>query len=724
MAVAAAINTAAESPSTDDPTTPPPSVPRELRFSETFVQSPVDLHWLLLQEAHRKHGVALSVPPQLPPVGTPPEVPDVIFCDAQAERMRNTKLLYAPTYGPPPLSTTGTRGLLEAMIATALDPPPKPQASPASLPPQAATAISPSAVKRKEVEADKKFHCSICAKPFRIQLSAEHHLSAMHAGVAGAAILEGPGPGELVIIGPDSPPEAVPPATTDAASSTTAASAPEQSGGTATVNTDVTAAPPLTLAAYKRAPPVTLPSEDDIRHLLVTIWDELGARRAPEAPPAATAHKIPVASFVRFADVVMGVADDRKPISELDLKPLVRATPEGAAPGVRRVIAASTAAGGKLGASVSKPHVSIKELSARYPSPFGDSADRQLLEQMKQEPLNPFLPPEGAVVPTVLVRSRETGEQVPVAVGTPSLDAASAARPYVCPLCPQRFRLLDAVMDHCQDVHQCVMDEEVLERLRAASVTRNPMIVSPDLQKEVSAGSELPSSTDTATSSSSEPANRPPQGEGGILDSSGPAGAALPPLPVVEQDVGVHIRSLSNTILVGEVVDVQRGFVKAVPIVQFVVKTTWDSCPMAQASTLSTTASTSPSSDDATAADAPAPSSTEEVPASNPLGAADATSTTTLQKTADGGEAGRGAQQEQAEHQKEGGASKEEEFFVVRVTGDALRYVVDSVRVGHSIMVHGTLKMNRHLDDVSKRVHAYPFVQVTAPLGSIVVVDV
>ena len=47
----------------------------------------------------------------------------------------------------------------------------------------------------------------------------------------------------------------------------------------------------------------------------------------------------------------------------------------------------------------------------------------------------------------------------------------------------------------------------------------------------------------------------------------------------------------------------------------------------------------------------------------------------------------------------------------------------EQVKVGTCVLANGCLRLNRRLDAVSKRSHAYPFVAVAPPLGSIHVVD-
>lgn len=555
--------------------------PKELCYFTEFAHSPVDLHFLLLTEAHRKHGVNLNVPPQLPPPGSPPEVPDVIFNEAQTERLRGLKLAYEPTYGPPPLATTGTRGLAD--IAD-ISPTPSPTV----------TALSSESLSvthhRKAIEVDKKFHCSLCGKPFRIELSAVHHVKEMHKGDPTAKALPGPGPGELeVVVAP-----VVVPLTTAAP----------------LVAADDAKPVVLTDSQFKKLSCVTLPSEDEVDDLLRRIWDDIGRKRGGD-------------KFTALSDAVVGIADDRKPFSELDLKPLVRATPENAAPGVKRT--------SKLSDNAQRTPTSLKELSARFPNPFGDSAESKLLQQMKDEPLNPFIPV------TTKPPSPTAGNE---GAGQPSLHRAATERPYQCHVCSKSFRLMDGLMDHLQTLHNIELSSDELRALLARRTTNNPFVAP---KKEMSEGTTSAGSSDSEGSAE------------GIISTNDLA--ALPPAPVLEADVGVHIRAGSNVVLLGEVVDIQKGFVKSMSVTQFVIKTTEPSTRSDQ------------------------------------------------------------------NYVAEAAEEPNEEFVVVRVLGDSMKYIVDHIKVSQSIMVHGCLKMNRRLDDVSKRSHAYPFIQVLAPLGSIVVVE-
>lgn len=558
---------------------------------------------MLLEEAHRKHGVYLNVPPQLPPVGTPPEVPDVIFCEKQSARLRSLKLQYAPTHGPPPLSTTGTRGLADmlaeedARVKKASDVQSS-SSSPAvtsgaagvagaSTTPTDVSSENVTSVRRRPVEENNRFHCSLCAKSFRIRLSADHHIRELHS-TTDATVLDGPGPGEIMV---DEAPAAVAPTVPTVKKPLEAVVKPA--------------------VEYKKLVAIPIPSEEEIDALLLQVWDAAGSARGGD--------------FTPIAEAVAGVADNRKPLSELDLAPSIRATPEGAAPGVKRVVSAT--ATGKF--------TPIKELSARFANPFGESEEAKLLALLKDEPINPFLP----------LQESPCEPSSGLVAGTPSLEAARKARPYQCPLCKTApFRLLDALADHLETDHEVEMStEEILASQDAIAVSRNPYVVQKDPVDQSVASPSASQLSDQNAASGDIVAPLP----------DGVSPDVIPPTPPTEDEVSVHLRASSNTVIVGEVVDVQSGFLKARRIIQYVVKTS--SCNTTEAS-------------------------------------ADA-------------------------------SGQQDEFIVVRVDADGLKFTTDAIKSGMWVMVHGSLRMNRHTDDASRRLHAYPYVQVAAPLGTIMTIE-
>lgn len=83
--------------------TPPsassPGTPIEVTYFNDFLCSEVDYCLLLLEEAHRKHGLALNLPHQK----NPPTDPWVIrLPEAMVNRMKEHPPPYEPRYGPPP----------------------------------------------------------------------------------------------------------------------------------------------------------------------------------------------------------------------------------------------------------------------------------------------------------------------------------------------------------------------------------------------------------------------------------------------------------------------------------------------------------------------------------------------------------------------------------------------------------------------------------------------
>ncbi|CCW70420.1 unnamed protein product [Phytomonas sp. Hart1] len=73
----------------------------------------------------------------------------------------------------------------------------------------------------------------------------------------------------------------------------------------------------------------------------------------------------------------------------------------------------------------------------------------------------------------------------------------------------------------------------------------------------------------------------------------------------------------------------------------------------------------------------------------------------------------------------EGEEEEEEELVVVRCLNTCstlpLTLLQQKLHVGCRAYVEGALKMNRHVDDISRRSHAYPYVRVIPPQGSILI---
>jgi hypothetical protein len=81
-------------------------------------------------------------------------------------------------------------------------------------------------------------------------------------------------------------------------------------------------------------------------------------------------------------------------------------------------------------------------------------------------------------------------------------------------------------------------------------------------------------------------------------------------------------------------------------------------------------------------------------------------------------------------------AGKEMETFTVRLFGDAFHKLYSapsapgnaeersrSILQGKFVFIEGSLKLNRHVDEVSRKAHAYPFVQVVPPFGQCVIIE-
>ncbi|KAG5487943.1 hypothetical protein LSCM1_08258 [Leishmania martiniquensis] len=559
----------------------------EVCFYKTFLFSSVDLHLILLEEAHRKHEVWLNVPPQLAPsipnVG-PPAVPEPIYPAAQQARLaamsaatpasegRRTRLqdissgsatdatelirdpsslAYRPTHGPPPFATTGTRSLwipaqrraeaaAAAAAASSADVPVS-SAPTFDLPGETAScdevglaegsatarvtqAEAQTVAIRNPVDASMLYHCSACGRAFRRLNAAELHVQQRHEqqGNGGcsnsAVVMEGPGPGEIIRYEERAAPLSAAVTTEPLSVACTTGPSPRKAavggkrGGASdavatakdTANASSDAKPPTfdRAAAYRSTPRVDLPEDALINHLLEEVWDKVALARDDieklSAPPATLANlrqhpkqgydSLDGRVFMPSVLFVEGTADNRTDLEKSGERAAVRATPEGAAPGIKRrhssvppVLSFSAvtarllptqrrnadgtlgagsavgAAGGgiggaALGAAPTAQELSIAELSRHYPNPFGDSPNAALVESEK-EPINPFVDVEGKAAAVAAARkaAASPAAQSGTAAGSAADEAVSAlateemewlsrwaARPYACPLCQRR----------------------------------------------------------------------------------------------------------------------------------------------------------------------------------------------------------------------------------------------------------------------------------------------
>eukprot|EP00796_Vickermania_ingenoplastis_P006240 gene6240-4490_t len=503
---------------------PPPlllAVPAEPAAS--FTPSSTDLHAALLLEAFEKHGVDRNVPPQLPPALSPnpcfpdgavPEGPDPPadpvptprYPPGLAERMAtadgNGVFLYSPTYDPPPLKTTGSRSLAdlrgrhaagqEQTAATwvvrhrralalrnaewaalwrahGLDPgdgsSPSPAEAEASEPsgagsdrpapdgPSRTAPTAADAVLRAAVNPEMKYHCSVCGRGYRQRQVAAEHVLLRHRG-SGGAVLEGPGPGELLA-----------------------------------VVTDVS---------------------------------------APRPSASATASATATASTAR-------------------------ATPEGAAPSLKRrlttVGVATRPGSGRDGSRA----LSVKESSKLYPNPFGAAADAaaEAAKLEEREPVNPFV-----------------GE-------TPVRRGAEGQRRlhFSCPLCSRcgtnfSCRVLDRLLDHLEEAHAAeggvdAVHPHELQRLydqqakpwrhvAGGDVPSPTAAGGPPSKRENGSGAPSAGGADAAASAPPPPPSLEPLPEGGARTANEPLQS--------EEPLRLHARLPSNAVLRGCVADVQHGF--------------------------------------------------------------------------------------------------------------------------------------------------------------------
>lgn len=264
-----------------------------------------------------------------------------------------------------------------------------------------------------------------------------------------------------------------------------------------------------------------------------------------------------------------------------------------------------------------------------------------------------------------------------------------------------RFRLLDALQDHIAAAHGSVEGEETGEERSASgcggdggdadgdgdgsvgldcvtdgewrylySISQRPLQAAREELLAVQQAFRVlhPERSGAAAASRAE-ADGADNAPGSDLDAEAAAAAAAEAPPL-------HVRSAVNAVLVGTVRDVQEGFVGATRILQYVV------------------AVCNPSNGHHRSASA-APD------------------------TAHGAEKAAGVEEE-------GGGETSEELVVVRCVGDLVPAALlrQQVRLGSTMFVSGSLRMNRNIDTVSRRSHAYPYVQVAPPLGCVRVLGV
>ncbi|KAF5218854.1 putative Kinetoplastid RNA editing protein 1 [Trypanosoma cruzi] len=711
-----------------------PGEARELHFHEDFLFEEVDVHFLLLEEAHKKHGVLLNVPPQMSPSGTPPEVPEVMFPAVQLERLRGMQLAYEPTHLPPPLHTTGTRKLIIDDASPMLTVVTK--ASIASTPTTTKSATSAKGgggtavlVRHLPPDPTMRFHCTACGKAFRLEFSAEQHVKLKHPSDPKAAVGTGPGEGEIIeeavatAVTPTSPARTAKETASKAtgaekggpgasehgtaggvgAAESAKTQQPSKDGGSSGAEVSTAKMP------YNKAT-LALPSEELVDELIKEIWDDVAARR-DDIPKQNDPN-----AYVPFNTVVEGTADRRKEI-EANAKPTARATPEGAAPGIKKPSMLSS--GSMSAARVQKPGMSvpIKELVKKYPNPFGDSPNA-VLQELEKEPINPFIPQEELEAQLQVARETPPLASTPNGVangiplgsktktssvtasaasvtGTssgrvqdklkdrlrasrPSLTRSASLRRFVCPLCAEKqrkkaeaqdpnaipsFRLLDALFDHVESAHEGEeLSEEQLHSLYKTQ--RSSALHAPQPSGNSGTGKTSDSAVDPNTHAFKDD-DTIGMREETIQDAVKAASLpemlqkAAPPAAVEQKALNVHVRAGSNTVLLGRIADVQHGFIGTMAVTQYVL----------------------------------------EIDGEN------ATSNT--------GDEG-------AELSPE----SEKELIVIRCMGDNFPAALlkEQVRLGSTVLVQGTLRMNRHIDSASKRLHAYPFVQVVPPLGCVKVI--
>lgn len=619
-------------------------------------------------------------------------------------REPENNFLYAPTYDPPPLKTCGSRALVDAYaVATGshlsshrgiqwdlryqrvkalqqeewralwkltsrvpaaqiiADDPSSAATSPddlsraagesAALGEGAAEEVQTNnaddgtAVVRAAVQTEMKFHCSQCGKAYRQQKAAEEHVALRHNDAAGAKVLEGPGPGEVLVV------------VTNAAAG----------GG---------AAPSLKKSASMSAAPTATPSPS-------------GESTTP-----------------------------------------VKATPEGAARSLKRRLASvqppthrAKSAGGGPGRALS-----IREMSKMYSNPFGAAAEAaaEAAKAEENEPVNPFVggqreevsPSDGGTAISASSSSSSSCAAQRVDHPLSSIVRSSEKKPrlpsgvlpfayqlFTCPLCTASSafscRLLDRLMDHLEEEHAeeggvDALPPETLARLYDQQ--RHPWKYVASTQEKttkVGADSSPPQATHPAEQTPATQAQqKQKKDKAEVLTSSSSSSSSHNTIPTTgadgaamgnsttllqeeaqrggdddddeeerkrkkaammrEEVVRLHSRVASNILLRGEVSDVQHGYFGKQLVLQYVVRVI-------------------------------------------------------------GQEAAGGEQQQQQR------AAEEIEYVVVRYQGEPASFTAlkASIHTGSDVVVMGNLRLDRRLDPISKRRHAYPVVIVAPPYGSI-----
>jgi len=594
------------------------ATPPEIAFFSTFLQTDEDVHLLLLQESHRKHGVWLTVPPQRPPVIPnvgDPAIPDTIFPARLKARLQQLEqiaaaeqesrgrsgvhrqqqggqlhtgagLAYTPMHGPPPLNTTGTRSLYISDDSYSTSSPRSgllPASGAAAPPPSSSSSRSVSAetrvatvAKRSPADPSMRFHCTQCGRAFRREAAAKEHVVQRHltawsdrpslapppSTTAIAALMgKGPGPGEVigfedVVQSATSTPSTTTPFATAAAAAAVTEEEERASPQTTTatiiappVASSSPPPPPSSVAAYSTVssissrvqlknalpydttPTVALPEESLIDELLQSVWDVVAMAREDIAKPAnlptkaaadttaaAAASGSPLfhsgggAYFIPSSFFFEGNADNRAELeAAMTMKPLARATPEGAAPGIKRrpsttqrqrfsvqlrsgdgtpegMLFPSGAAnmegaamGGRGAAAPSlrtAAEMSIRELARHYPNPFGDSPSAAVTD-VEKESINPFrdlesiaasLKPEEKEEEAMLLprqQPSEPAEHSAVVEQQARADLTAllqtwVLQPFSCPLCRQMaLQAIDDALLETAAVSAAAMEREV-----------------------------------------------------------------------------------------------------------------------------------------------------------------------------------------------------------------------------------------------------------------------
>jgi hypothetical protein len=246
---------------------------------------------------------------------------------------------------------------------------------------------------------------------------------------------------------------------------------------------------------------------------------------------------------------------------------------------------------------------------------------------------------------------------------------AMTERKFKCDACPKAFRLLDAAVNHYLIAHDDEPPEALLAEWKALD---NPHVKSLKTAAENAKKESAAAEAAAAGGGDEEPVAVAPT-------------EARAPLPEVQ--LSAHARVASNMVVAGQVLELRFGYIKAEPVAQLLIQVDEQTTHRPRSKV------------DGGAVNAGAEASSQEA------------DTTTPPTATAGGAAG----EELVE------TTTETEYFTVRCYGEQFTDLLKpSLEAGATVLVHGTLLLNFHMEPETGEAFPYPFVKVVPPYGSIV----